>query len=49
MVNDSVRRQLVRTGALQVIDADNVLPAGGRILASLRQVFAKAQAWLENV
>jgi SulP family sulfate permease len=48
MVSDSVRKQLERTGALGVIGADNVLPAGDRILASLRQAYLEAEAWLEN-
>jgi hypothetical protein len=41
-VDDSVRRQLEKTGSLQVIGEDNILPAGDELLASLNQVYRKA-------
>jgi len=47
-VKDSVRKQLEKTGALGVIGEENILPAGDRILASLRQAHSEAQAWLEE-
>jgi hypothetical protein len=33
---------------LQVIGADNILPAGDHVLASLKQVYAVAQDWLNK-
>jgi len=47
-VSDSVRKQLERTDSLEVIGAENVLPAGEKILASLNQVYADAHKWLEE-
>jgi SulP family sulfate permease len=47
-VSDPVRKQLERTGSLEVIGAENVLPAGDKILASLNQVYADAHKWLEE-
>jgi SulP family sulfate permease len=47
-VDDSVRKQLEKTGTLQVIGADNILPAGDHVLASLKQVYAVAQDWLNK-
>lgn len=48
-VSETVRAQLERTNALQVIGADNVLPAGDHMFASLRQVYDHAQAWLDEI
>jgi SulP family sulfate permease len=45
-VSDTVRAQLEKTGALEVIGAGNILPARDRLLASLRQACDQAQAWL---
>lgn len=47
-VSGTVRAQLEKTGALDIIGADNVLPAGGRMFASLQDVYDHAQAWLDE-
>ena len=47
-VGEPVRRQLEKTGALQVIGEENILPAGDRMLASLQSVYDQAQRWLEE-
>jgi len=47
-VSETVRAQLERTNAIQVIGADNVLPAGDHMFASLRQVYGLAQDWLDE-
>ena len=39
-------KQLEETGALEILGADTVLPAGDRVLASQRKAVATAQAWL---
>ena len=48
-VGESVRKQLEKTGALQEIGEENVLPAGDRMQASLQKVYNHAQTWLEEV
>ena len=45
-VSDSVRDQLEKTGTLETFGADSILPAGDRVLASQRQAYATAEAWL---
>jgi MFS superfamily sulfate permease-like transporter len=47
-VSASVRAQLEKTGAIDVIGADNVLPAGNLMFASLQQVNDYAQAWVDR-
>ncbi len=47
-VGDRVRTQLENTGALEVIGADNVLPAEDRVLASLQKAYEIAESWLEE-
>jgi SulP family sulfate permease len=45
-VSETVRVQLERTGDLRVIGGENILMASDRLLASLRQAYDQAQAWL---
>lgn len=45
-VSESVRSQLEKTGAIEVIGADNVLAVGERVMASLQSAYDTAQAWL---
>lgn len=45
-VSDRVRAQLTRTGALEVIGAENVLPSNPLLLASLHEAWAVAEARL---
>ncbi|MFA9406641.1 MAG: SulP family inorganic anion transporter [Anaerolineales bacterium] len=45
-VSESVRLQLEKTGALEVIGAENVLAVGERMMASLQSAYDTAQAWL---
>jgi len=47
-VSESVRMQLEKTGALNIIGADNILPAGERMNESLRQSYQYAQDWLDE-
>jgi SulP family sulfate permease len=47
-VSESVQAQLEKTGALEVIGKDNVLPGGDRMFTSLRQVYNHAQSWIES-
>ncbi len=45
-VSESVRSQLEKTGALEVIGAENVLAVGERVMASLQSAYNTAEAWL---
>ena len=47
-VSESVRSQLEKTGAIDVIGAENVLPAGDKMMASLQSAYDTALAWLEE-
>jgi SulP family sulfate permease len=45
-VSEPVRLQLEKTGAIEVIGAENVLSAEERIMASLQSAYDTAEAWL---
>lgn len=47
-VSDSVRAQLEKTGAIDVIGADNIIPTGDLMFASLQQVYEHAQTWTNS-
>jgi anti-anti-sigma regulatory factor len=45
-VSESVRLQLEKTGAIEVIGAENVLAVEARMIASLQSAYDTAEAWL---
>jgi SulP family sulfate permease len=47
-VSEGVRAQLEKTGMLDLIGQENVLPESDLLLSSLRQAYDVAQAWLEK-
>jgi SulP family sulfate permease len=47
-VSDALWEQLKRTGTLDEIGEENIMPAGDKLLASLNRVYAEANQWLKN-
>ena len=47
-VNDSVRAQLQKTGALSVIGEENIIPANDLLLESTQLAYEAAETWLKQ-
>jgi SulP family sulfate permease len=48
-VNEILRAQIERTGTLDQIGEESILPAGEQMLASLQHNYKQAQIWLSDM